>query len=305
MWRIFLRPAMIVVPLFIGLLFPEAHKLAYAPVNAVRWALCVMIFNAALQIELADLKLRKEHFLILGANIFMGIVPFFVLYWLFPGHKEYALAAFFAGITPTAAASAVIISLLGGKIGFALSGFALTNVGISLAMIGLLPLTTGNFTLDFCWSVAKTLALVMLLPITAAQVTRKLISSVEKIRGKLKHITLCIWSFCLFVLGAVARQYFVDHPGESFSSVAIVGIISLVICVANFYFGGKICRGEFQQECSQLLGQKNTVYSIYLALNYASGLVALGLVFYVVWHNVWNAWQLFVHDRQKLTSSDK
>ena len=211
MWRIFLRPAMIVVPLFAGLLFPEAHKLAYAPVNAVRWALCVMIFNAALQIELADLKLRKEHFIILAANIFMGVVPFFILHLLFPGYKEYALAAFFAGITPTAAASAVIISLLGGKIGFALSGFALSNIGISLAMIGLLPLTTGNFTLDFCWSVAKTLIFVMFLPITAAQVTRKLISSVEKIRGKLKHITLCIWSFCLFVLGAVARQYFVDR----------------------------------------------------------------------------------------------
>jgi BASS family bile acid:Na+ symporter len=49
---------------------------------------------------------------------------------------------------------------------------------------------------------------------------------------------------------------------------------------------------EFPREASQSLGQKNTTFTIYLALAYASPVVALGPTFYVIWHNLWNSWQL-------------
>ena len=49
---------------------------------------------------------------------------------------------------------------------------------------------------------------------------------------------------------------------------------------------------EFPREASQALGQKNTAFTIYLALTYASPLVALGPSCYVIWHNLWNSWQL-------------
>ncbi len=49
---------------------------------------------------------------------------------------------------------------------------------------------------------------------------------------------------------------------------------------------------EFAREASQSLGQKNTSFTIYLALTYANPLVALGPTCYVLWHNLWNSWQL-------------
>ena len=49
---------------------------------------------------------------------------------------------------------------------------------------------------------------------------------------------------------------------------------------------------EFSREGSQSLGQKNTTFTIYLALTYASPLIALGPTCYVIWHNLWNSWQL-------------
>ena len=49
---------------------------------------------------------------------------------------------------------------------------------------------------------------------------------------------------------------------------------------------------EFPREASQSLGQKNTSFTIYLALTYANPLVALGPTCYVLWHNLWNSWQL-------------
>jgi bile acid:Na+ symporter, BASS family len=62
--------------------------------------------------------------------------------------------------------------------------------------------------------------------------------------------------------------------------------------VVNFSLGYLIGGRTFAREASQSLGQKNTTFTIYLALTYASPLIALGPTFYVVWHNLWNSWQL-------------
>ena len=43
---------------------------------------------------------------------------------------------------------------------------------------------------------------------------------------------------------------------------------------------------------------ENTTFTIYLALTYASPLVAFGPTCYVLWHNLWNSWQLQRQARQ-------
>jgi hypothetical protein len=49
---------------------------------------------------------------------------------------------------------------------------------------------------------------------------------------------------------------------------------------------------KLSREASQSLGQKNTTFTIYLALTFANPLVALGPTCYVLWHSLWNSWQL-------------
>ena len=38
---------------------------------------------------------------------------------------------------------------------------------------------------------------------------------------------------------------------------------------------------------------------MYLALHYASALVAMGPIFYIFCHNMWNAWQMYCYDRRR------
>ena len=68
MLKALFRPAMIVVPLVIGFFVPAAGDLAYEPYYVVRYNLVLMIFLAALGIKLQDLKLRREHGLLLAAK---------------------------------------------------------------------------------------------------------------------------------------------------------------------------------------------------------------------------------------------
>ena len=42
-----------------------------------------------------------------------------------------------------------------------------------------------------------------------------------------------------------------------------------------------------------------TTLSMYLALTYASPIAALGPTFYLLWHNLWNAWQLYRASERK------
>jgi len=67
--------------------------------------------------------------------------------------------------------------------------------------------------------------------------------------------------------------------------------VSLFMCALNFITGFWINR-RFRRESSQMLGQKNTTLALFLALEYSGGAAVLALVFYVIYHNIWNSLQL-------------
>lgn len=296
-----IRPLMLVVPLCVGVFVPEAKVLAAPPVNFIRWALFVMIFLNLLQVKFADLKPCREHFLVLGVNILMGVVPFSLL-MLFPGNKLLAQSAFFTGIAPTAAAAAVIVSLLDGKVGFSVTGFVITNIGISCALTGLLPVVTGNISWDFFLDVLYSLTMVIGLPLLLARVTRAVYPKILNYMGILKNISLVLWSMSLFIMAAIARSYYNENAGNSLRLILAMMVISLVICAANFSIGALLSK-RYRRECSQITGQKNTTFVLFVALEYASGAAALGTIFYVLFHNLWNSIQLFLHQRKNSDSA--
>lgn len=299
MLKVFLRPAMIFIPFLLGICFPQAHVLNESPFFLVKWFLCIMVFTACLQLDFKQLKPRKEHFTIVVLNIAMGIIPYFLLKILVPGEPVYAVTAFFVGITPTATAAPVVVSFLNGRTGFALTGFTITNLFIALALIFLLPMVVGDITIDFVWSVADTLIRVIGLPFLTAMVIRKIFPKAKELPKKFKLFSFSLWSFCLFILAAIARNHFIENPEESVKTVLLIGLISLVICISNFALGKLLSRKKFCRESSQILGQKNTTLTLYLALHYAGPLVAMGTIFYILWHNLWNAWQMYAYDRRK------
>ena len=297
-----IRPAMLIVPLIAGMFFPEVKKMAYPPYNIIRWALCVMIFINVLQIRTADLKPRKEHWILLAANIAMGVLPFYLLKHLYPGSIVPAEAAFFTGIAPTAAASAVIVSLLGGNVGFAVTAFVISNTGISAALLLLLPLVTGHITFSFFGQVLQSLITVIVIPLAAARFTVRFFPGIMKYIGKLKMVSLSLWSLSLFIMAGIARSYF-ENSSAAAGMIWVTGVVALVICAANFA-GGYLISKRFTRECSQMLGQKNTTFALYLALQYASAEAVLATVFYVLYHNLWNSIQLAFSRESEPRSTD-
>ena len=73
-----------------------------------------------------------------------------------------------------------------------------------------------------------------------------------------------------------------------------IGVVTLLCCLLQFFLGKRIgaMYGE-HIEGGQALGQKNTVFIIWLGYSFLSPVTALAGGFYSVWHNIFNSYQLY------------
>ena len=115
-----------------------------------------------------------------------------------------------------------------------------------------------------------------------------------------------LWCSTLFVIASNATEFFESKPDISWTSSIEIALISLLICAMNFWLGRKISQRRHARESSQILGQKNTTLTIFLALVFGgenAALVSLGPTFYVLWHNMYNALQMYFYDKRKIAKN--
>ncbi|HUR60180.1 MAG TPA: hypothetical protein VM029_20825 [Opitutaceae bacterium] len=289
----FARTFAILLAMTLGALVPQAHSLA----GAIRWLVMTMLFLVFLQTRLTRSALRRSHVTLLIANIALAYAAW-GLGWLV-GDRDVALAAFFAAITPTAIAAPVIISFLRGRVDYVVAAFLLTNVSIAALMPILLPIVLGRATPRVVAAVLVSVGLVVFVPMAAAWLVRAVHARAAEWPGRLRNVSFGMWVVMIFLITANASDFVRQHPELPRRSLIEIAGTTLVICICNFALGRWIGGREFGREASQSLGQKNTTFTIYLALTHASPLVALGPTCYVIWHNLWNSWQLHRAARDK------
>ena len=106
---------------------------------------------------------RRSHWVLLIVNVAVGITAYLLTKAL-TGNTTLAQAAFFTGITPTAAAASVVMGFLRGNVGYVITSFLVTNAGMALVMPFLLGWVCGNTSFDFMVRVANTLVFLLLIP---------------------------------------------------------------------------------------------------------------------------------------------
>jgi len=289
----FSRTAAILSAIALGSLIPQAH--IFSP--AIRWLVIAMLFLVFLQTRFNRSALNIRHFTLLAANIAMGLAA-----WGFGsmvGGRDIGLASFFCGITPTAIAAPVIISFLRGRVEFVVAAFVLTNLTIAALLPLLLPLVLGRATPEAFGQVAGSVGVVVFAPMVLALLVRRLHPPAAAWPGQHRNLSFGMWVVSMFLITSNASHFLHVQSATPQLVLAQIAGTSLAICAANFALGRLIGGKEFAREASQALGQKNTTFTIYLALAYASPVVALGPTFYVIWHNLWNSWQLHVAGRRQ------
>lgn len=295
------RTLAIILAFIAGYLMPELHVYSWL----FKWLLIIMLFITFLGIQYHRLKPTWTHCWMVLANIVIGFLAWGGSY-LFLGAGDVAESAFFTGIMPTATASPVIMGLLGGSVEFVLTALLLCNGVICALLPMVLPAVIGQEGWGIYASVAGNIVQVMLLPLILSIIVRHYYPKAIHVTKKLKNFSFGMWVVILVLIAANASHDIASRADLSAEILWVLGGLSLIICAINFRIGYLIGGNRYGAECSQSLGQKNTTLAIYLALTYSGPIAALGPTFYVLWHNLWNAWQLFrASERERLLRTEK
>lgn len=281
-----IRTIAILLALAIGALCPAAAGGAVV----IPGTIAAMLFIVFLGTPLSRARLTRTHVRLLAANIAIAAAAYGCGYAA--GGREIALAGFFAGIAPTATAAPVVVGLLGGDVSFVVAAFLISNLAIAGLLALVLPALLGLTGGVEMFGIARSIGLVVFVPMLVAAAVRRVHAAAALWPRRLTNFSFGLWVVTLFLITAKASHYLRHEATGSHAAVGVIAALSAAACAASFALGHILGRPRFAREASQALGQKNTTFTIYLAVAHASPLVALGPTFYVLWHNLWNAWNL-------------
>jgi BASS family bile acid:Na+ symporter len=286
-----------------------------------------MLFLTFCRIEPKDLKPHRWHWwlLLIQGLTFTGLG--FLALWMMKGlpgdfHDKVVLieSAMLCLICPTATAAAVVTRKLGGDV----AGITTYTVLINLVTAVLVPLVVPmihpmqgmDFWTAFSVIVAKIFPL-LIFPCLAAWLVRYLSPRIHKTLLQVPDLAFYLWAVALTLAITVTTKAIVQ---SSMSVGLLMGmaLISLICCALQFFLGrfvgsrykpGRLdvsseveSRGKAVRTVTagQALGQKNTVFAIWMGYTFMTPETAIVGGLYSIWHNFYNSWQLY-----KAGKSDK
>ena len=259
--------------------------------------LFLMLFVAFCKIKPTDLKPHRWHLWLLLTQCLLFAAACAAL-WLYPstGLRVIIEGFMLAIICPTATACAVVTQKLGGDSAATTSYTIIINMVVALLCPLLLPVAhpQGGLTFfpAFMVIIHKVFPL-LIVPLFLAWFVRYLMPSFHKRIVATKDLAFYMWAVSLAIAIAVTCKA-LAHSHESMWNVGGIAVVTLVACLFQFSFGKWIgSHYGKKMEAGQALGQKNTVFIIWLGYTFLSPITAAAGGFYSVWHNLVNSWQLY------------
>jgi len=280
----------LLVTMLFGWLVPQAHIFSYL----IQYLLMVMLFFAFLDIELKPQGFQKSVLWVLLANVAVAFIGYAVLS---QSDLMLAMAAFMTAIAPTAIAAPVIIGFIKGEVEFVVASVLLTNLASALVVPLALPSLLGKVIQISVWDVLQPALVVMFVPLLLAQLVARLPEDAQRVIRKGQVTSFPIWLINLFIISAKAADFLRNDNTNSMSTLGIIALVSLVICIVNFGVGALLGGREHWQEASQALGQKNLSFVVWIALTFINPLVAMGPTFYILYHHLYNSWLIYQFEK--------
>jgi len=256
-----------------------------------------MLFLTFCKIAPGELRLRRWYLwhVLIQTLLFAAFSGILIL---FPDTPSRVLveSAMLCLICPTATAAAVVTAKLDGNAADITAYTIIINLAVATVAPLLLPLAHPHEGLTFLPAFGMIIHKVfpiLICPLLAAWAVRRLCPSLLRILLRVKDLSFYLWAVALAIAIAVTVKAIVhsDVPAAYQLGIAVV---SLACCLFQFAAGKRIGRSYGERtEGGQALGQKNTVFIIWMGYTFLSPVTAVAGGFYSVWHNVINSWQLY------------
>lgn len=265
-----------------------------------------MLFITFCKVSPTELRICRWHIYLLLFQLltFTGLGMMLILFKDLPG-SVLIEGAMLCLICPTATAAAVITGKLGGNAAHLTTYTILINLASALIIPLILPLIHANnqgFTGAFLMILAKIFPM-LFLPFIAAILIRYTCPKIHRHIINLKDLAFHLWAVSLaLAIGTTVKSMVHSQVGIGYEIG--IGAISLICCAVQFYLGKKIgCRFHDEISAGQALGQKNTVFAIWLGYTFLTPVTSIAGGFYSVWHNIFNSYQLYQQRKKENSPS--
>ena len=180
----------------------------------------------------------------------------------------------------------------------------LINIMVAILVPAVIPFLYRDGGISFMTAFLTIMAKVfplLILPCLAAWLVRFLLPRFHAFLTGLTDLAFYIWAVSL-TLAIMMSTRAIYHFGGSLWLLAAIAAASLLSCIFQFWAGRKIGRRYGKEEeitMGQSLGQKNTVFAIWMGYTFMEPIVSVAGGFYSIWHNLYNSWQLHRQLHQK------
>lgn len=249
------------------------------------------------KVEPANFRFRRWHILLLLIQL-LSSVALAAGAILGQGQAAGVLCqgALICMICPTATAAAVITQRLGGAaetlITYTLAINVLCAIFVPLVCPLILPDSGMEFLPAFLLILSRVFPL-LLAPFVVAQLLRVAWRGAYLYLRGHAWLSFYIWAVALaLVMGRAAKS--VVDDSEQMGLVVGLCLVSLATCAMQFLAGKRLgTRYGERITAGQSLGQKNTVFAMWVAVTYLDPLTSVAPGSYVLWQNIVNSYQLY------------
>lgn len=259
--------------------------------------LFLMLFVSFCKVKPSELRPHRWHLWLLLVQCGLFALASIALYAFPATDARLVIEGFMLVIVcPTATACAVVTQKLGGDSAATTSYTIIINMAVALLCPLLLPVAhpqTGLTFLPAFITIINKVFPLLIIPLFLAWFVRFLMPSLHRKILATKDLAFYMWAVALAIAIAVTCKA-LAHSDESMWHVGGIAIVTLMACLFQFIFGKWVGRRYgMSMEAGQAMGQKNTVFIIWLGYTFLSPITATAGGFYSIWHNVVNSYQLY------------
>ncbi|TVR46925.1 MAG: hypothetical protein EA425_16555 [Puniceicoccaceae bacterium] len=249
-----------------------------------------MLWTTFLKVPPRALRPHPVQFRLLIASPILAAAAFLLLK---PLGEAWVVPAVLIALTPTAIAAPVLVGFLGGNPGFATGMVVLGNLLLPLLFPPAMALLTGAWQWDFLGPVFLSVVLLVFVPLVAAWLPMLIAPRLATRLASLGRLNFAVWLTVLFLVGGTATRHLQGLEESARGFLLAPLLVGGVLCLVQFGLGRFLGRPGLELEAGQCLGQKNTMVTLSLVLLHLPPIAAVGPVGYILWHNLFNATQLW------------
>ena len=281
----------IICAIITGVIFPYGAEYTYL----IKYILSLILFLSFIDLDFSTSISKSNILKLLIANIIIGPI----LYLVLSSYSDIVrISILLICLTPPAAATTVLASILKFDVKFIAIYVLISTVVLSIIFSISLPLLKENPSNTSFVKVLVPMLSVIISPILLSEFIRRTSNLISNYIGKVKFITPYLLAIILYIASSHSSLYIFNYFNLSKYNFIILFILSGLAFLINSFLGYYLSSKGHNKEGRLALGHKNTTLAVWIAIEFLNPIVVLVPIIYSLIQNTYNSIQIFERDRR-------